>query len=223
MAPANVLAETYFYPRPPRGGRLAMVKNHHSRNHHFYPRPPRGGRPQIARLRSSGSLFLSTPSARRATTGKNHRHRQEQISIHALREEGDAVRQCSRVSLRIFLSTPSARRATGADVDKGKGLHISIHALREEGDRLSGVPLRTLEISIHALREEGDMFPFPFPASRRNFYPRPPRGGRRRHHGARPKAHDFYPRPPRGGRRAYAEVIRDMDGFLSTPSARRAT
>ena len=222
-----------------------MVKNHHSRNHHFYPRPPRGGRPQIARLRSSGSLFLSTPSARRATTGKNHRHRQEQISIHALREEGDAVRQCSRVSLRIFLSTPSARRATGADVDKGKGLHISIHALREEGDRLSGVPLRTLEISIHALREEGDlrralvagadaisihalreegdMFPFPFPASRRNFYPRPPRGGRRRHHGARPKAHDFYPRPPRGGRRAYAEVIRDMDGFLSTPSARRAT
>ena len=33
----------------------------------------------------------------------------------------------------------------------------------------------------------------------------------------------FYPRPPRGGRRAYAEVIRDMDGFLSTPSARRAT
>ena len=56
-------------------------------------------------------------------------------------------------------------------------------------------------ISIHALREEGDLFPFPFPASRRN----------------------FYPRPPRGGRRAYAEVIRDMDGFLSTPSARRAT
>ena len=38
---------------------------------YFYPRPPRGGRPE-GRLSSASdrSVFLSTPSARRATTGR---------------------------------------------------------------------------------------------------------------------------------------------------------
>ena len=35
-------------------------------------------------------LFLSTPSARRATFAGRTRYRMEGISIHALREEGDA-------------------------------------------------------------------------------------------------------------------------------------
>ena len=34
------------------------------------------------------------------------------ISIHALREEGDGVKHRCPVKLRQFLSTPSARRAT---------------------------------------------------------------------------------------------------------------
>ena len=34
------------------------------------------------------------------------------ISIHALREEGDAAHDGSRVDYDKFLSTPSARRAT---------------------------------------------------------------------------------------------------------------
>ena len=34
---------------------------------------------------------------------------------------------------------------------------------------------------------------------------------------------DFYPRPPRGGRRAACRPDRRTGGFLSTPSARRAT
>ena len=33
----------------------------------FYPRPPRGGRPDAPRTHRAGALFLSTPSARRAT------------------------------------------------------------------------------------------------------------------------------------------------------------
>ena len=57
-------------------------------------------------------------------------------------------------------------------------------------------------ISIHALREEGDPAPAP-PAL-------PP--------------HNFYPRPPRGGRRDLRKVADGKPkGFLSTPSARRAT
>ena len=34
-------------------------------------------------------IFLSTPSARRATTGGNHSCKRTDISIHALRKEGD--------------------------------------------------------------------------------------------------------------------------------------
>ena len=34
------------------------------------------------------------------------------ISIHALREEGDALVACGGVDVDVFLSTPSARRAT---------------------------------------------------------------------------------------------------------------
>ena len=56
-------------------------------------------------------IFLSTPSARRATTYFAGLPREMPISIHALREEGDGRRP--------------------HDEHHGK---ISIHALREEGD-----------------------------------------------------------------------------------------
>ncbi len=35
-----------------------------------------------------------------------------EISIHALREEGDAISAAYRIGAMKFLSTPSARRAT---------------------------------------------------------------------------------------------------------------
>mgnify|MGYP007083649964 CR=1 FL=1 len=60
----------------------------------------------------STNKFLSTPSARRAThTSENH-ETMPRISIHALREEGDAPVLPCRMVGKIFLSTPSARRAT---------------------------------------------------------------------------------------------------------------
>ena len=58
-------------------------------------------------------LFLSTPSARRATrTGLRFDGENQSISIHALREEGDAFFLVQQPPILIFLSTPSARRAT---------------------------------------------------------------------------------------------------------------
>ena len=80
---------------------------------------------------------------------------------------------------------------------------ISIHALREEGDEDVRVSRQRRSISIHALREEGDVLKeagrvvqklfLSTPSARRataalaflaslckDFYPRPPRGGRRR-------------------------------------------
>ena len=90
---------------------------------------------------SNAPVFLSTPSARRAT--------------RALPLSGDAV--------PVFLSTPSARRATRAVQALRAEHRISIHALREEGDPLRFPASYLQSISIHALREEGD--PLRFPAS----------------------------------------------------------
>ena len=57
-------------------------------------------------------VFLSTPSARRATHQVDHVRHIGVISIHALREEGDWVLASAMLAASIFLSTPSARRAT---------------------------------------------------------------------------------------------------------------
>ena len=100
----------------------------------FYPRPPRGGRPNGFPVDNNAFLFLSTPSARRATRAPHRGADAAPISIHALREEGDAdLLDKWDISIQ-FLSTPSARRATkvGSVVTTRTG--ISIHALREEGD-----------------------------------------------------------------------------------------
>ena len=146
----------HFYPRPPRGGRQGREPDLHY-DPYFYPRPPRGGRPQTIAKIAYLYLFLSTPSARRATIlgfGYPYKminfyprpprggrrgdplqpvHRQG-ISIHALREEGDTPLPVSGRYFSTFLSTPSARRATVPGVLQYLAVEISIHALREEGD-----------------------------------------------------------------------------------------
>ena len=78
----------------------------------FYPRPPRGGRHRCIMGRS----------------------RLPDISIHALREEGDLAGFVDLSGYVEFLSTPSARRATRSFELPVKLSNISIHALREEGD-----------------------------------------------------------------------------------------
>ena len=55
----------------------------------FYPRPPRGGRRTPVAYSVVLVLFLSTPSARRATVAIGVDVQGVVISIHALREEGD--------------------------------------------------------------------------------------------------------------------------------------
>ena len=79
-------------------------------------------------------IFLSTPSARRATYGEHQVWILKGISIHALREEGDRNHSCQIMAYALFLSTPSARRATTSCNVQPRYLVISIHALREEGD-----------------------------------------------------------------------------------------
>ena len=100
--------------------------------------------------------FLSTPSARRATISLRESRLPPWISIHALREEGDATVCASCCRSALFLSTPSARRATFDTWEDARRFAISIHALREEGDWAGSSWSSGIPISIHALREEGD-------------------------------------------------------------------
>ena len=168
-----------FYPRPPRGGRPTVRLTIRPPSFYFYPRPPRGGRPVFWYRLRSVLEFLSTPSARRATSST--------MRVQLIFEDfyprpprgGRRVWHCPDCNHRVFLSTPSARRATyedrldititcqflstpsarratGSRRGNCRAAKISIHALREEGDYEAPQSWCYVEISIHALREEGD-------------------------------------------------------------------
>ena len=173
---------------------------------------------------SEWKIFLSTPSARRATLlrfrvlkrpknfyprpPRGGRHQIAHLDIPAFR----------------FLSTPSARRATSA-------LRLARHAgqfLSTPSARRATVPTILhadwIIISIHALREEGDCSQERRPRLFRHFYPRPPRGGR-----------PMFCYLPAGEEIISIHALREEGDlnparraetpteFLSTPSARRAT
>ena len=124
-----------------------------------------------------------------------------EISIHALREEGDGKKMhyvrlkiiyfyprppqggrpahsCTEEGKTIFLSTPSARRATKRDAISFRFIEF----LSTPSARRATVP------SARMSMPESD------------FYPRPPRGGRPIRVPPLAPAVNFYPRPPRGGR-----------------------
>ena len=189
----------------------------------FNPLPPHGGRHRqfirllllvisIHSLRMEGDLVCCIP----LRTGK--------ISIHSLRMEGDS-RIYGSVSIHShFNPLPPHGGRLNESVRGVKVPDISIHSLRMEGDleqpqALRGVlvfqstpsawretaqPPRergTSVISIHSLRMEGDRLVDFFNASRV----------------------DFNPLPPHGGRQLYSGKIMLKSGFQSTPSAWRET
>ena len=103
------------------------------------------------------SSFLSTPSARRATTHHSCRSTHRCISIHALREEGDMAHRVRVTLFMEFLSTPSARRATFCCwVYPLMDLFLSTPSARRATWTLWRGQYHQ-PISIHALREEGDL------------------------------------------------------------------
>ena len=145
---------------------------------HFYPRPPRGGRHTSCSIGYVTSIFLSTPSARRATGRPGRPISPGGISIHALREEGDMVHHHHpRRGFYFYPRPPRGGRLNYNAVNYDEVV-ISIHALREEGDHITAISKLRL----------------------RDFYPRPPRGGRLYGAAKNTVYTYFYPRPPRGGR-----------------------
>ena len=168
----------------------------------FYPRPPRGGRRRqpvqwprrfsisIHALREEGDLPL----------GRNETARK--ISIHALREEGDVREDSQRRKDRNFYPRPPRG---------GRRLHAPSFR-------------RCYRISIHALREEGDLRrQHPVPSHMRFLSTPSARRATVSVSSGSSRVSNFYPRPPRGGRRCqFVQCVNDVQ-FLSTPSARRAT
>ena len=122
--------------------------------------------------------FLSTPSARRATSFGEQLGDDVVISIHALREEGDhpgynigellgnfyprpprggRPRPSAMLSPSYDFYPRPPRGGRPAQLARASAAEaISIHALREEGDSAACHRAAASHISIHALREEGD-------------------------------------------------------------------
>ena len=168
----------------------------------FYPRPLRGGRRWPLRALYLCTIFLSTPSARRATASGqggpcaawNFYPRPLRGGRHGIDFRrllgGDFYPRPLRGGRRLeelrdmmedeFLSTPSARRATGLG-----------HAPKVSGRTFLSTPSARRATSGAAAR--------------------------------RSCSNNFYPRPLRGGRPASSTSWWTMQRFLSTPSARRAT
>ena len=171
---------------------------------YFYPRPPRGGRLLLQLYHNIRGKFLSTPSARRATSGRGWRRWYAKFLSTPSARRATCQEQPAKGQPQKFLSTPSARRA--AQWFSG-GLTRTEHFYPRppRGGR------RGPHLRLRRLAE--------------NFYPRPPRGGRRYklilsgtpvQFLSTPSARratcrvclckappgNFYPRPPRGGRRS---------------------
>ena len=214
-----------FYPRPPRGGRPTRTRSSSWSITNFYPRPPRGGR-QLPRGNSEHvNEFLSTPSARRATTYRTGtRTRRGYFYPRPPRGGRRAVYHTHLKPRNFYPRPPRGGRHKAAVVDIFQH-RISIHALREEGDHPAPSGMPALPISIHALREEGDaVSAFSDAESTSKFLSTP--SARRATEKAGPRYRApvyFYPRPPRGGRQIFANNMVRNAKFLSTPSARRAT
>ena len=192
---------------------------------YFNPRPPRGGRPFPNCQGKNLDTFQSTPSARRATNVTLGFVEHLNISIHALREEGDRVLPLLCMLHKIFRSTPSARRATLVTLTLFR-YFFYFNPRPPRGGRLLCFCQRAghARISIHALREEGDGYGNVLSISRSGFQSTPsarratvrsvggPTRGIISIHALREEGDDFF-----------GVDALFFFAFQSTPSARRAT
>ena len=191
--------------------------------------------------------FLSTPSARRATSSAPGSSSSTMISIHALREEGDAGTTISAAKGTYFYPRHPRGGRPGAATPSRTPCSISIHALREEGDYHNRADdCRAGQFLSTPSARRATPCPCTPLCSQNKFLSTPSArratssalhfAGRRAisihalreegdgtHSVNDSKSADFYPRPPRGGRHERNGNFEEAKEFLSTPSARRAT
>ena len=169
----------YFYPRPPRGGRRASVSNSGTNDEIFLSTPSARRATVVGSVEMLNTIFLSTPSARRATKPAVKQTRQQKDFYPRPPRGGRPQNSTKTTELSKFLSTPSARRAT-----------------------LPRFLLLLLFCDFYPRPPRGGRQLWLVAADfRLYFYPRPPRGGRPTLFlPPLPSSFHFYPRPPRGGR-----------------------
>ena len=193
-----------FYPRPPRGGRPASFQLVSARSRDFYPRPPRGGRPSACAIpaRQSRNFYPRPPrGGRRSWQGWSGRSRRyfyprpprggrpivkkllqttDDISIHALREEGDAARLPRLAHSRYFYPRPPRGGRPGIFVKFHRHI-LHFYPRPPRGGRLSTAWMEQSDteifLSTPSARRATNSFQCS-QSSRLDFYPRPPRGGR---------------------------------------------
>ena len=215
----------YFYPRPPRGGRLLRLDQTIDQQ-----------AISIHALREEGDqnsttkpvclkIFLSTPSARRATPTGPRKNVESKISIHALREEGDPRLYRGTADAGDFYPRPPRGGRLEQQAAMSYNSAISIHALREEGDaRTRAIMCLTFTfLSTPSARRATTAYQRQT-CSDTDFYPRPPRGGRPLALSLEPcdQLISIHALREEGDYHNRADDCR-AGQFLSTPSARRAT
>ena len=147
------------------------------------------------------------------------------ISIHALREEGDSAIHAAVPAAKVFLSTPSARRATSVRLTiRPPSFYFYPRPPRGGRQTAFSNGITAIKFLSTPSARRATSGPPIHEGDHLYFYPRPPRGGRPTSATASTTSCAyFYPRPPRGGRPRHIGIALQLQEFLSTPSARRAT
>ena len=166
----------------------------------FNPRLPGGRRPLAKKTHSAHPLFQSTPSGGKATGRGPLASRDEGVSIHAFRGEGDS-----------------------ADAPQRTRYRVSIHAFRGEGDFASASRVVFAYRFNPRLPGGRRHVRIAVGCAARSFNPRLP-GGRRHRGVADPHlVRRFNPRLPGGRRPGGRRSTLRMVSFQSTPSGGKAT
>ena len=201
-APHRRLQSCHFYPRPPHGGRREG-RGCGAGAGYFYPRPPHGGRPVEVCKSFMLTCNISIHALRmEGDTLTSLPSRNVRISIHALRMEGDSSGHFLPALPARFLSTPSAWRAT-----------VPVAAVPVAAVPFLSTPSAWRATTASPPRSFWGQF-LSTPSAWRATEPQ------HRHCAGE---HYFYPRPPHGGRHRSGITKDKVSIFLSTPSAWRAT
>ena len=164
------------------------------------------------------SRFLSTPSGWRATGCMRFKDLQAKISIHALRVEGDRASYIhTRRTNYFYPRPPGGGRPRPRRYTRCNHLFLSTPSGWRATTIAQGQFIGTQGISIHALRVEGDTSSKKRTATKCNFYPRPPGGGRHERLTAILDRRYFYPRPPGGGRLCLLPIVHSLQHFYPRP------
>ena len=178
------------------------------RSRYFYPRPPRGGRLTVTGRLLYIWLFLSTSSARRTTHQRCIQRSRRDISIHVLREEDDVSLKAFEVS-DASISIHVLREEDDPSQPAGPAEGVYFYPRPPRGGRppmLRNHRSNLVFLSTSSARRTTTDFPADFELPRAFLSTSSARRTTVFAMRDTLKQLDFYPRPPRGGRR-YAQTV----------------